>query len=242
MICWILLAEGDFWTWLMKLTDKAFDPAFMASFVAAVGVLVKLYRDWDVPKNLKENNKDTKENKEAIQQVLPQVADKVDSATETLKAATDRAEKMVDTAAVKVGLVIGERVGKDATAAAVIVAQEATRKSDEMSQKVDRIAKAIHGPTDVDGEGGICVVAKVTEQGKAIEKLDDRLTKVEVAVNTGFDKILQELKVKSELESLKTTEERHNKRDAEYAAQLKAQVEKLTADITKMKETSTKVA
>lgn len=234
----VLLAEGDFWTWMMKLTDKMFDPVFWTSATAAIGVLIKLYRDWNVPTDLRQNNKDTKETREA----LPGMVEKVESASKNSVAATEDAKKLVVTAAEKVGSIIGDQIKEKADINAVKVAEKvaevavANKETQEkLTSTVNRIANAIHGPGETDGEGGICLTAKVKQQGDSIAKLEKRLTTVETAVTDGFSKVLQELQTRVQLEDVRLKEARHAERDAAQAEMLKAELERIKGEVKDLK-------
>lgn len=190
----MILAEGDFWTWMNRVTDKFFDPTFWVALGSFLTLCYKMHRDWSVPTELKKNTDATTENKEAINQVLPAIAVKVDSANKKSEETLEKSEKVVENMAGKVAVYVTKELrdkaeinAKEVKDAAKIVAQTAREGQEKINQAVEKVSKAIHG------DDGSCLTGKVKEHGERLTKMDERLTNVEQAVTEGLD-ILREMK------------------------------------------------
>lgn len=195
-----LFAEGaGFWDWAVKFMD----PQTLTQVGIIVGLVLKHFRDEhnkkEVKKEVTDGNELTKENKKAIEQVLPGVTVKVDSAEKKADEATSEAKKLIVTAAEKIGTAIAEKMDKKADENAEKVAEkvaevavEAKEDREKLVGTVNRIANAIHGPGERDGEGETCLTAKVREHGDAIKELKNEMAGVKKDVAEGLG-ILREM-------------------------------------------------
>ncbi len=149
-----------------------------------------------------------------IQEVFPAVAakvEKVDSAVKEVNAAKveaiaakDESKDYIKTTANELGTVIGKQVGKqigtDAKAVAAVLADATVKQNIVTNEKLERIANAVHGAGEKDGDGGICLTAKVREHGEILaalkkdhDELKDRVIHLEMAATESLN-ILRELR------------------------------------------------
>ncbi len=215
--------DVQFWTVNLPLTIGAFITGMGGVVLTALAVYSRIIAE--------------------IRKVFPAVAEKaekVDSAVKEAVAAKSEAitaagesKDYAKTTAKELGTVIGKQVGADAKAAAAVLADVTVKQNVVTNEKLERIAKAVHGPGETDGEGGICLTAKVA-------KLESRMVVIENLIAEGFERVLQEvqtkIKTKEEIEEARAKEAGHNQRNLAQAAQFQANLERAQAEIAALKE------
>lgn len=144
-------------------------------FTVVLFILKEIADQWKAARTehkIQQVRADVKENTEICRDVVP----KVDSATRQIEDATKQAEKITETAAAKVGTLIGKVLGDKADRAAEKVAVAASQQNAAIANRVEQIAKVVKG------DDGTCLTGRVEEHSKKIDDLNKRIDDIEADV------------------------------------------------------------
>jgi len=167
-----LIAEGELWNNMAAIIMSG------ATLLAVLlNWVTNMFTAWLSHRAQLGIKADVKENTDLTKAVLPAVEQKTGSAVKAAENAQHTAEKITETAAAKVGVLIGKALSDKAERAADKVADVALKSSAALSEKIDTISK------NVKGEDGTCLTGKVNEHGEQIKSLVTRMEAVEGAVS-----------------------------------------------------------
>lgn len=139
--------------------------------------LTNMFTAWLSHRNQLEMKQDLRANTRLCETIVPKVEDKTESALKAAEDAKRQAEKITETAAAKVGVLIGKALSDKATATADRVATVAAQNSAAIAEKIEKVALAVKG------DDGTCITSKVAEHADKLNSLDHRMEAVEGKVS-----------------------------------------------------------